>query len=287
MAAVFVFVVGMHRSGTSAVAGALVELFGYDAIARPVDSNPRGQWERPEMRLQLDALLALNGGTWRRPSPADHSISPGPLDQVLRRSFAKHCRAPGMWKDPRLCLSIDYWLSVAADEGRESKVVFIHRHPLAVAESLQVRNGWLIERGLALWERTNRNAVLRLGGRDVAAVDYARLVADPEATLRSLCQMLDPEATFDPKRLRRAADTIDEISEKAPAKTDSTVDALCPTWSDLRGFHDVMTALGTGSAEPAEVTRILGQATITERAQATARGARALLRTRRAGQITH
>lgn len=280
MSAGFVFVVGMHRSGTSALAGALVQLFDYPVQARPVESNPYGQWERPEMRLQLSALLAYNGATWEHPQKADRPIAAGPLDGTLRRSFQRHCHAPGLWKDPRLCLSIDYWLAVSADVGCDAQVVFVHRDPAEVAESLRVRNGWPHQRGLALWERTNRNAIARLAGREVHVVSYERMMEQPGETLRTLGALLSPKQIPSEERFRLAASTLHPKPQGVPnARISALVESLCPSWPHLRSLHNASTTLPEHTQEPGAVSELVGTANADDRLRAVARG----WRTRRQG----
>lgn len=171
-----IYVVGMHRSGTSALTGMVSALTGHPASRLAVASNPHGQWERRELRPALDLMLGVNGYTWDHPPPpSDNLRVPRWLDGYTRRAFAKHCVEPFLWKDPRLCLTIDHWLRLPQ---HHAKVIVVHRAPGEVAVSLRSRNGWAVERGLALWERTNRNAVMRLAGREVLVVDHQRLLRD-------------------------------------------------------------------------------------------------------------
>lgn len=179
-----VYVIGMHRSGTSALAGATSALFGLPASRSAVPSNPAGQWERLELRPALELILAWNRSTWASPQPEGHRyrIPPG-LRHLAARSFSRHCADPFLWKDPRLCLTIDHWLGLSQEPPR---IVFIHRDPLEVARSLQVRNGFSLDRGLALWERTNRNAIHRLGGCEVFVVPFVTLVTNPAEVIEEL-----------------------------------------------------------------------------------------------------
>ena len=62
-----VLVLGMHRSGTSAVTQAVHHL-GLDAGPDQVGgdwSNPNGHWESQRLLAVNDALLARGGATWR------------------------------------------------------------------------------------------------------------------------------------------------------------------------------------------------------------------------------
>ena len=73
---------------------------------------------------------------------------------------------PWALKDPRLCLTLRFWLPLlssgnstvserkeagASGKGVAPAVLFTYRHPVEVAKSLQKREGFGIKRGLLLW----------------------------------------------------------------------------------------------------------------------------------------
>jgi hypothetical protein len=76
--------------------------------------------------------------------------------------------------------------------------VLVWRDPLAVARSLEARDGMPLEYGLALWERYVRSAVTGLAGVDTYVVDYAVLVDDPGAVLAPLAAWLGSLTPFAP-----------------------------------------------------------------------------------------
>jgi hypothetical protein len=179
-----VVVIGMHRSGTSAVTGALGSL-GL-MTGRPDDrmdwaeSNPE-HWESLSLGLFNESLLHRLGGSWKGPPDLPrhwvHSAS------VLGGSEAGRTMAsaypeggPSVWKDPRLCLLLPYWRTVLPGP---LAAVFVWRTPLAVAHSLQRRDGLPLAVGLALWERYKHAALASLEGIDALAVDFDAVVADP------------------------------------------------------------------------------------------------------------
>ncbi len=137
--------VGMHRSGTSAVTGALVEL-GFrppsvDDRVEWADSNPE-HWESRSITLFDDALLEQFGGAWDAPpdleqgwtdkiTAADQANAP----QLLTAAFDGS--GPFVWKDPRVSLLLPFWKPLLEPP---LAAVLIWRDPLAVAESLQRRD---------------------------------------------------------------------------------------------------------------------------------------------------
>jgi hypothetical protein len=193
----WVLVVGMHRSGTSAITGAL----GHLGLAVPVEmdrwevtqGNP-DHWESAVLGLHDDALLERLGGAWDRPpEPGSWWESDPDLtgdqygDPAVPASVAFPGTGPVVWKDPRVCLLLPYWLPrlpppVAA--------VFIWRAPLAVAHSLEARDGTHLADGVALWERYNRAGLSGLGGVDTFVTRYESIVADPAGRLGELAAWL-------------------------------------------------------------------------------------------------
>ena len=201
----WLLVVGMHRSGTSAVTGALGAL----GLAVPVtedrpnapESNP-DHWESLGMGVHGDAVLEALGGTWEgpptpepgweaRPAVATGRVGdPGP---VARAAFPEP--GPVVWKDPRTCLLLPYWRDRLP--GPLAAVV-IWRPPLAVARSLARRDGMHLADGVALWERYNRAALEGVRGLDVFVTDYESVLTHPRARLGEIAGWLGGLPQFAP-----------------------------------------------------------------------------------------
>ena len=88
------FVLGMHRSGTSLMAGCLAALgvdFGTDMVPARKDVNEKGFFEHRQVLEVHDQLLALLGSDWADPCalPEDwwHGAS-GMAEQRHLRSIA-------------------------------------------------------------------------------------------------------------------------------------------------------------------------------------------------------
>lgn len=157
-------VLGMHRSGTSAITGALglcgawvgeeAELTGANV------ENPRGFWERRDTREVCDRLLHAAGADWWKVANFDPEAIPRAVLAEERKKFARVVTAlaeRGTWvlKEPRLCLLLPALRDYVADPV----CIHIFRNPLEVARSLQTRNGFGIAGGLALWEAYNVHAL--------------------------------------------------------------------------------------------------------------------------------
>ena len=191
-----VLVVGMHRSGTSAVAGALVAmgLAGprADDVVAPAPANRVGYFESASMVALDELVLASFGGCWSAPPElptgwAD-SAAAAAVRQAARRFVAEREGGGAMvLKDPRLCFTVPLWRGALP---REPLAVVVVRRPGPVAQSLARRNGMPVALGLALWDRSLRQAVADIEGMATYVIDYDELVADPHATLGPMADFL-------------------------------------------------------------------------------------------------
>lgn len=147
-----VLILGMHRSGTSCLAGSLQEAGLYlGEVNTAAPHNAKGNREsRAIMDLQ-DDLLRANGGDWDAPP---HEVVWSEEHQARRDAIIAAYPSDRIWgfKDPRTLLTLPGWLEALPPV----RFVGTFRHPLAVAASLHARNGIAIEKSLALWETYNR-----------------------------------------------------------------------------------------------------------------------------------
>lgn len=131
-----VLILGMHRSGTSCLAGSLQEAGLYlGEVKTSSPHNKKGNREnKAAMRLHEDVLTA-NGGRWSRP-PGTVQWTAEQLDR-LEELIASYPDS-GLWgiKDPRLLLVLDAWLKRLSSPQKVASI----RNPVAVVRSLQSRH---------------------------------------------------------------------------------------------------------------------------------------------------
>lgn len=147
-------VLGMHRSGTSALAGTLMECgVDFGEVSRWNRHNVKGNNENKEIMDLQDALLADNGGAWDEPPETVHWAARHreARDAIIERLRATRSAWWG-FKDPRTLLTLDGWREAVP----AIQLVGIFRHPEAVARSLTRRNGFARVAGLELWRGYNR-----------------------------------------------------------------------------------------------------------------------------------
>ena len=191
-----VLVVGMHRSGTSAVARVLnllgLPLCDASDLMPHLNGNPTGHWESQTLMQFNERLLAEIGAYWNfvpdvdGPVGAWHGLARHAAE--ARGTFLRlHPTATWVWKDPRLCVLLPFWRTVLACDP---PVVLVLRHPLEISASLAKRDRvpqWQI---LLLWERSLRHALRGCAGAPLYVIHYQRLLADPLGTCDGLTSFM-------------------------------------------------------------------------------------------------
>lgn len=154
-----VIVLGMHRSGTSALAGVL-SFLGIEAprhLMAADEGNPKGYWESTRLMEVHDRLLAEHGSSWRdwrKFEPGESAASRIFLSEfpsLMQQEFGE--ADPILVKDPRICRFVPLWLEGLKQSGYDANCLIPVRNPLEVARSLQRRDKMSITEGLLLWLR--------------------------------------------------------------------------------------------------------------------------------------
>jgi hypothetical protein len=217
-------VLGMHRSGTSCLAGSLEQqglFLGEVNTAAPW--NKRGNRESFTIMDLQGEILAASGGSWDDP-PAVVEWQPEHVERA-RNVLAEHAGRP-VWgfKDPRTLLTLEGWRRLVPDLDP----VGIFRHPLRVAQSLQTRNQLPLEAGVALWKTYNERLVELHDREPFPVVSFDEDPATLETKLRAAGEAvgLGPAPPGEPF-------FTDEL-RNAPAEGESVPAEVAALYEDLR-----------------------------------------------------
>jgi hypothetical protein len=183
---VCVLVLGMHRSGTSAVTRVL-SLLGCDLpktlmAAKPNDNEP-GFWESTRVAEVNEKVLASAGSHWHDWTPfnSDWFSSPksGEFRLEIRRTLEAEYGNSHLFvvKDPRICRFAPLWLGALDDMGVLPRIVLPIRHPLEVAASLARRNNFDTTVGCLIWLRHVLDAEHMTRGRERSITLYDQLLS--------------------------------------------------------------------------------------------------------------
>ncbi|MDQ6962314.1 MAG: hypothetical protein Q9M28_07245 [Mariprofundaceae bacterium] len=179
-------VLGMHRSGTSALAGVL-ELLGVDFgkhLLPAQSDNKKGFWEHADIIDLHDQIFSFFGSSWKDSSSLpfewwQHSgmdLFKKRLISIVRKEFIE---VP-LWglKDPRICRLLPIWNEVFSSIDSEPRFIIILRNPVEVAESLHKRDGITHTEAYSLWLRYMIEAERSTRGKDRVFVSYQSLLTN-------------------------------------------------------------------------------------------------------------
>ncbi|WP_051275403.1 glycosyltransferase [Aestuariibacter salexigens] len=183
------FVLGMHRSGTSAIASTFHHLgvsFG-EALLPATEDNPKGYFENKALQAFNEELLVTEGHGWDSVFFDVDDFDPDKRQRLVRQATKILESEFGIFqqfglKDPRLCLLFPIWEEACKALDIDIKVVLAYRHPAEVAQSLKARNGMSLQNGLALWADHMSKAERYSRDYPRCLVSYHRLLTDFDNT---------------------------------------------------------------------------------------------------------
>lgn len=197
--AAVIFVGGMHRSGTSAMARALSLCGGRlpQKLVPPAPDNPEGYWEPADMVALNDEILAAANSRWD--DVFLHQVE-GRLGRrrtgfvrraaELIRSLDREGRG-AVLKDPRAAALPALWNAAAEAVGLEPRHVLLVRHPAEVAASLAAREAMPPAKAELLWVASMLTLEQGTRGRRRLVVDHDAFLAAPLPTLEAVAARLD------------------------------------------------------------------------------------------------
>jgi len=192
-------VLGMHRSGTSAVSRLLNMMGAYfcppDQALPPAKDNPKGFWERKDVvRLHEQVFSQLNMSWDNLSQFSQDSLTDEIAQLFVPQAQSILCgldaRRPWFIKDPRLCLLLPLWKPLL----EIPLCVYVYRSPLQIARSLaKVRSDFSVSLGVALWEKYTVHALDNSHDMPRVFVAHEALLKNPFATVEKLYQDLQAQ----------------------------------------------------------------------------------------------
>lgn len=155
-----VFVLGMHRSGTSLTAE-IVHAMGFAVPGHSLDAidsiNAHGFWESQEVVDADESALSAAQLKWYHICPVGHVFKDMQDFDSRVAEASEFLKAESgrlgdlVIKDPRLCLLWPLWFAAADRSVFDIKVIFVNRHPSSIASSIKKRDGFSSFSSHLLW----------------------------------------------------------------------------------------------------------------------------------------
>ena len=255
-------VVGMHRSGTSAMTRTL-SLLGADlpkGLMPPVeDNNESGFWEPQSVADLNDEILQALDSDWddvftfrprRYLSNFDHFYL-GRAVELLEAEF--NGSEVIVLKDPRISVLTTFWDRALREAGYSTHYVVMVRNPLEVAESLRMRDGFPREKSLLLWSSYMIAADRDTRDRERIFIGYDQLMND----WRSVRQRIEASNGFPcPRDTAAAANEIDRHLDHRLRHHEVEADDLFSR-SDVPEEVKALYRVFKGACEGTEIDRAL------------------------------
>ena len=194
-----ILLLGMHRSGTSLLAGVISLLGAYvgeaaDLVPPDARLNPRGYLERADVVALHEGFLRAHGFGWQRVAGFDLAGIAQPSVRLLGEKMGElvagigDAGRPLLIKDPRACLLLPAWQSAV----HSAIHVFAVRDPRDVAASMMSAfpGNFTTHFLLALWQKYVHSALAHLRGREALFVSYRALLQQPGPEVARLCDGL-------------------------------------------------------------------------------------------------
>jgi hypothetical protein len=235
-------VLGMHRSGTSAMARVL-SLVGADLplnIMPAHESNSAGHWEPQAVAEFNDVVLGELDSHWDDTfGPRRNDKKPLAIERFVQRA-GEILRAEypssdlAVFKDPRVSILLELWRKAFENEAMATNFVIMVRRPDEVARSLNDRGPVGTRKALLLWASYMSTAELATRGYPRVFVTFDALLNRAEDELDRIEAALD--LTF-PRRTWNSAMEVEEFLQPALRHHSATAALRLP--SELRPIADL------------------------------------------------
>jgi len=231
-----IVVLGMHRSGTSAITRGLQALgvnLG-DRFLPPQEDNRKGFWEDIDICALNVEMLTVIGSDWYHVAPIEAAnveelCKEGYLMRAVELLRSKVTSAPIFgFKDPRVAKLLPFWKEVFSHCQFDVSYIVALRHPLSVVKSLAKRDGIEAEQSYLLWLGHILTSLTGSAGRRRILVDYDRLLESPGHELNRIATCCDLEV--DPAEMQGyISEFLDQgLRHTVYTLNDLLLDDTCP-----------------------------------------------------------
>ncbi|MER8904622.1 sulfotransferase [Mesorhizobium sp. M0772] len=250
-----IMVLGMHRSGTSALTR-VISLLGAalpHRVINPDDSNASGYWEPTSLNAIDEKMLAEAGSSWDDWRPFDERKLSDERKKFYRAEIARiigeeYGSAPVfIIKEPRIVRFADIYAGILKSLHIDVRYVLVFRNPLAVAASLEKRDGSNQEFGTLLWLRHVLDAEQASRRDRRALVSYEALVDDWRPCLQEIGKALSLNW---PRSFDEAGSDIDAFISSASQHHQASLDELDASTTVGGWVKDSYAALRSLESDP-------------------------------------
>lgn len=236
-----IVVVGMHRSGTSAVSGLLDELgvfMGKNLFAPQENVNEKGFFENAKVVDINDSLFDALLGSWDDPFSYNFELNYpdaySEFELATKKFLSKEYASYELWgmKDPRTSLHLPFWDKMITDCNTLPCYLMMLRNPLEVVASIVKRDEFSLKKALILWINYTLSTYLFCSSKSLYILNFDSLLASPERVMTGICTKFNIEmpskgTTFIEAKLRNHVDNSGDV------KKDELMMVACDLYTEL------------------------------------------------------
>jgi hypothetical protein len=256
-----IVVLGMHRSGTSALTRVL-GILGATLprhVMSPGPNNEPGHWEPEKLVDFHDEVLSELDSAWRDWAALDVLRLTVQRREEIKTRIAQIVNdeygsaALMVVKDPRVCRFAPLFLEALTDAGIMPECILVFRNPLEVAKSLARRDGMPLAEASLLWLRHVLDAEAATRGNRRAILSYGGLLKDWRSELRRVRLGTEPgRGCVWPNPPEDAGEQIDgflnsALRHHALSDADIISDPVTSGW--IADIHDALRQLRRNPAQ--------------------------------------
>jgi hypothetical protein len=195
-----VVVLGMHRSGTSALTHGLSCLgidLGDNLLEPAKNNNPKGFFEDADINSLNVEILECLGLNWDSTTPITiEDLTKPEINQFLTKAILLiQEKLSGKLifglKEPRIARLFPFWQRVFAYFKLPIDYVFACRNPLSIADSLNKRDNIPLEKSYDLWLQYVIPCFIQAQQLIKVVVDYDLLMENPRRELMRIGRQLN------------------------------------------------------------------------------------------------
>ncbi len=232
-----IVVLGMHRSGTSAITRGLRVIgvgLGKSFIPPAEGNNAAGFWEDADLNaFNIEVLKALesdwHGLSTIKEKDVENLRAQGYFTRAVELLRQKTSNEPVYgFKDPRVAKLLPFWKEVFAHCQLDVGFLIVVRNPLSVARSLAKRDGFDGEKSYLLWLSHVITSLRDSGCGKRTVVDYDILMQSASHELERIARFFDLKV--DPKELEEySSEFLDQnLRHTIYESMDLLADDACP-----------------------------------------------------------
>lgn len=225
-------VLGMHRSGTSALTGVLSHLDIYlgNELMDADFGNTKGYFENSKLYKMNESLLSQIGSSWSDVFYNEKKLSKIENIDALKELLVQEFEYANIFaiKDPRLAYLFPLYKKVLDELDIEIKIILPYRNPIEVANSLHKRDKMVLEKGMLLWAYNFLLSEEFSRGYPRVFVSFDELIANNQKVVEEISSRLELDLaqkysqnkskidTFLEPNLKHHNISVENLSENTP-----------------------------------------------------------------------